>query len=416
MLSGRRLALLPRGNVGVISVRNFLTGMYETMVGFVLQPFVLGFGGGVTLVGVMQALAGRVSGLVSALVQPFGGYLADVRGRRAVALLGSGFAIVAMALFVLAAIFQREPWALALVVPAFVSMALSLVASPALQSVIAESAEPARRASAYATAIFFWVLPGAVLAIPGGVIADRLGYGAVFGIAFGFEAANLVLFWHFLRETATPGHIHPWRERLARSLRPPQEVRGLFVIVALDAFAWGLAAGIIYGLTASEFGFSNAQLGAIAASWSLFFAIFLPPTALFVNRFGLKRSILFSEFLGVPIMIGWLFSSRIEHFVLMGALNGLTAATWVPAVQTYVANWTTKERRAEVLGSLAAFRGLVAFPAPFLGGLLYDSLGYPAPLLANLVGAIATTAAIALLLRDPPQAGIETSSPRTRPP
>jgi MFS family permease len=81
-------------------------------------------------------------------------------------------------------------------------------------------------------------------------------------------------------------------------------------------------------------------------------------------------------------------------------------------VNTYVANWTSAERRAEVLGGLAAFRGLAAFPAPFIGGVLYDAFGYPVPILANLVGAAVTTAAIAILLRDPPVHGVG-PSPRT---
>ncbi|OGS48969.1 MAG: hypothetical protein A3K68_07375 [Euryarchaeota archaeon RBG_16_68_13] len=417
-MAGRvRWRWLPQGNVRVISATNFLTGMYQNILGFVLQPFVLRFGGGLSLVGLFQALAGRLSGILSALVQPFGGYLADTRGRRKVAMLGSALAIAAMALLILAARFQGEPWALpGLVLPGFVCMGLSLVGAPALQSTVADSTDPRRRASAYATTAFFWVLPGALLAIPGGLIADRLGYGAVFGIALAFESVNLVLFAKFLRETAPAAEVHPWRERIAQTLHPPREIRGLLFVVALDASTWGLASGIIYGLAAKEFGFSNAQLGAIAATWALFFAVFLIPTAVLVNRHGPKRVIVFSEALGVPIMVAWLLpwwlDGGLEFFLAASVLNGLTAATWVPAVNTYVANWTSAERRAEVLGGLAAFRGLAAFPAPFIGGVLYDAFGYPVPILANLVGAAVTTAAIAILLRDPPVHGVG-SSPRT---
>ena len=60
-----------------------------------------------------------------------------------------------------------------------------------------------------------------------------------------------------------------------------------------------------------------------------------------------------------------------------------------------------------VVGSLAAFRGIAAFPAPFLGGLMYDHLGYSVPIVANLVGAAAVTATIYFVLRDPPAGGIE---------
>ncbi|TLZ57794.1 MAG: MFS transporter [Methanobacteriota archaeon] len=395
---------LPTGNVRTISAANFLTGLYQNVLNVVLQRFVLSFGGGLTLLGFLQAVGGRF-GLVAALVQPVGGHLADLRGRRALAIRGSLVAMAGLALLVAAAMFQGQAWAVpALLVPAYLCAGLGMISAPALQSAVAESAHPRARASAFATTTFFWILPGALLAIPGGLIADLLGYGALFGIAFALEAVNLVLFARFLRETgpAAAGSIS-WRERLAQSLHPPREVQGLFLIVAMDAFAWGLAAGIIYGLLSARFGFSNAELASIAAAWALFFALFLPPTAAFVNRFGPRRCILFSESIGVPIMIGWLVSSRPEHFVLVSVLSGLTSATWVPAIQTYIANWTSPERRAGVIGSLAAFRGIAAFPAPFLGGLMYDHFGYSVPIVANLIGAAVVTATIYFVLRDPPR-------------
>src|SRR5437773_349882 len=310
----RRVRWIPTGNVRTVSAANLLTGLYQNVLNVVLQRFVLSFGGGLTLLGLLQAFGGRF-GLVSSLVQPVGGHLADLRG-----------------------------------------------------------------------------------------------YGARFGIALSLEAVHPVLFPRVLvetREAAPPSAT--WRERIAQSVHPPREVRGLFLVVAMDAFAWGLAAGIIYGLASAEFHFTNTELASIAAVWALFFALFLPPTAAFVNRWGPRRCILFSEAIGVPIMAGWLVSSRPEHFVLVAVLNGLTAATWVPAIQTYISNWTSPSRRAGVLGSLAAFRGIAAFPAPFLGGLLYDHLGYAVPILANLVGAAVVTATIYVVLTDPPPGGVDVS-------
>src|SRR2546422_204010 len=107
-----------------------------------------------------------------------------------------------------------------------------------------------------------------------------------------------------------------WRARIWQSVPPPREVRGLFLVVAMDAFAWGLAAGIIYGLVADHFAFSNTELASIGATFALFFALFLPPTAAFVNRVGPRRGIVFLESIGVPIMIGWLVSSRPQAFIL----------------------------------------------------------------------------------------------------
>ena len=49
---------------------------------------------------------------------------------------------------------------------------------------------------------------------------------------------------------------------------------------------------------------------------------------------------------------------------------------------------------------MAAFRGLVAFPAPIVGGFLYQYLGYEAPIAASLVG---TVVCVALMFRYLPE-------------
>src|SRR2546428_3530066 len=93
--SARRLRWLPTGNVRTISAANFLTGLYQNVLSVVLQRFVLAFGGGLTLLGFLQAVGGRF-GLVSSLAQPVGGHLADLRGRRSLAVRGSLLAMAGL--------------------------------------------------------------------------------------------------------------------------------------------------------------------------------------------------------------------------------------------------------------------------------------------------------------------------------
>jgi predicted MFS family arabinose efflux permease len=53
------------------------------------------------------------------------------------------------------------------------------------------------------------------------------------------------------------------------------------------------------------------------------------------------------------------------------------------------------------MGRYAAFRGVIGFPAPFLGGLLYEQFGFQAPLLANLAGVLIALVLIIATVRDP---------------
>ena len=138
---------LPTGNVRTISAANFLTGLYQNVLNVVLQRFVLSFGGGLTLLGFLQAVGGRF-GLVAALVQPVGGHLADLRGRRALAIRGSLVAMAGLALLVAAATFQGQTWAVpALLLPAYLCTGLGMISAPARSSMTRVPGRPAARQS-----------------------------------------------------------------------------------------------------------------------------------------------------------------------------------------------------------------------------------------------------------------------------
>jgi hypothetical protein len=82
-------------------------------------------------------------------------------------------------------------------------------------------------------------------------------------------------------------------------------------------------------------------------------------------------------------------------------LNGLLPATWVPAYLSWVANSVSESQRAQEIGRLGAFRGLLSFPAPYVGGLLFEAVGYAGPILANLVGAALVIVLVWLFVGEP---------------
>ena len=108
-----------------------------------------------------------------------------------------------------------------------------------------------------------------------------------------------------------------------------------------------------------------------------------------------------SEALGIPLMLLWAFSSQWEVLVASYALFGLVGSTWGPAVMTYVAARVPACERAEAMGRLSAFRGLLAFPAPFIGSLLFERGGLQLPILTNLAGIVVVMIGIVVLMQEP---------------
>lgn len=380
-----------------IGVVNFLSGSYNNLLQVVLQPFVLQIAGSVAALSLLQTFANRLGGIVGSLAQLAGGHLADRWGRKPVILLESAFLLASLTLFLVTAL--TEHWAF--LVPAFLFLGLGLIGAPAIQSTVAESVETEARAMAYSKVLFALLLPAAAIAFVGGYLADAFGYPLVFGISVALECVNFGIFAFVLRETLVHRNGARWALRRAFRLEDGR-LRGILAVTTVDSFAWTVTILIIYGMAAERYGFTNADLGIIVGVWAVVFAGAALPVGKLVERYGSRRMILFSEALGIPVFLGWFVATTREGFALVSVANGLAAATWVPAWQTLIANSVEDHVRAEVTGKLSAARGLLSFPAPLLGGYLYGTYGYGAPILASFVGVLVAIAFVLRFVHDPP--------------
>jgi MFS family permease len=81
-------------------------------------------------------------------------------------------------------------------------------------------------------------------------------------------------------------------------------------------------------------------------------------------------------------------------------MMGLGAAFWMPAEQAWVAKNVDPEQRAKSIGGYSTFRGLIALPGPFIGGIIYDLYGYHGPIAINLTLAVIDVFLIWFLVKD----------------
>ncbi|HLQ21168.1 MAG TPA: MFS transporter, partial [Nitrososphaerales archaeon] len=227
----------------------------------------------------------------------------------------------------------------------------------------------------------------------------------VFALAIALESVNLLLYLTRLRETRE-GSLkgEPRRDDPTFTLRsliePPKGFRGFFATFATDAFSFGITGNIIYGMMVRQFGYSGTEIGLVVGALYLAVVAAQYPATRMLLRFGSKKSLAFSKFLSVLLLVGWNLSSNLLYFILLSVLFGVSIAAWVPAQQSMLMAMAPPEERGALAGKLAAFTGLIAFPAPILGGFLFDTLGYHAPVTLSVIGIALALSMIVRLLPD----------------
>ncbi|MGB8648065.1 MAG: MFS transporter [Anaerolineae bacterium] len=387
-------------NLFVVVASYFLNGLETSIVNVIWQPFILSFGVPVSVLGLLTSIGGW-NGIIPTIISPIGGWFADRRGRKWLMLGGS---LALMASYVLYALAGWAGWVF-LVVPGIFLAGLAAVSRPIASALTGESVRAGRQASAFSLVMFANILPGILAPLVAGYLADRAGYAPGFVVALGAECVAFVLIARYLQETfQNSAERIDWRglaQVLRRAWRPPAGMGGFFVMCAMDSFSWGLGWALLYGLISKEYHFDTIQLGIMASVMSASWAVFQLPIGRIIDKSGIKWIMAISESSGAPLMLIWMTQTRFEIFVASMVLFAVNAALWIPARNTYIARAAPAENRAEVFGLLTAFTGLIGFPAPFIGGFLYDHWGYAVPFIANLIGSVLTFCVILLFVREP---------------
>ncbi len=387
-----------RKNLTVLTITAFLSGIYQSMVQVVWQPYALSLGASISTLGLLNSLGGY-GGLVTSLVQPVGGWLSDQTGHKKFVVWSSVVASVALGFYFIAG--RAGRWEL--LMPAVILMGASALARPARTALVAESSDETRRGTAYSLVFLASVLPGIFAPVLGGYIAEQTGRPTVFFVGLLLELVALAVIVRWLSESHVlvlePITLGQVIGVFRRAVLPPPHLRAFFLCIAGDSFVWGVGLGVLFGVLSRDYGFSDAQLGMLNSASSLTMALSQLPLGWVIDRYGAKPLIVLSEALGIPLMLMWLTHKEVSWFVASFALFGLVGATWMPAVMTYLMANTSPGSRSEAIGQLSAFRGLIAFPAPALGGLLYEWGGLRAPVLFNLIGIIILMFALALFVR-----------------
>jgi MFS family permease len=370
------------------------------MMRAIMQPFVLSLGAPMSTLGLLESLGG-MRGILTSPLQYYSGWLSDRLGRKPFMILANVSGLLGISLFVVAALTGNWLW----LVPGVALTGATLLADPVDQSMVAESSQFSRRGMAYSLLVMAWTAPGIFAPTLGGWLAVRWGFLPVFALQALLYALGLLLVLRFVRETiVSVGTRIAWGEFKAATLRlvvPPRHLRPYYWTMAVDSFAFGLGLSLLFGMLTQTYGLTTFQLGIMSSLNALTWTLSQWPAGKLIDRFGSKPVMILSLVGSVPILLGFVLASSFPAFAGLYACFGVMGATWVPAQMAMLANRASESEIGEALGRLAAFQGLISFPAPFIGGLLYDAFGFQAPLLAGTVCAIVATMMLALLVEEP---------------
>jgi len=389
-----RRALGGKRNLPVLAFVASLRGARDHMYGVVWQPFVLSLGIP------MKSLGGLESArdLTRISFQPVFGGASDAIGRKRFLVMRELLLVAALALFIFAG-----SWQILLLGVLFIG--LSSAVGPVWTSLVAESAEAGELGRTYSILTALYMVTGLFAPVAAGLLATAYGYTYVFYLSAGLALLSMVIVQLKLSETKQQvGGITIRRSSLAKALadalRPPSHLRGFYLSMTVDSFVFGMGHRLLYGMLTKSYGYTPYMLSLLTTALTGAWAVSQIPLGRVVDRVGYGRFLAMSQLITCGLLALLLASKRLEVVLITQIILGVAAGMWVPAEEAWIASNVAPEERGRAIASYSTFRGLLSFPAPFIGGALYDAFGFDVPILLNLIGAFVDVILIVLFVKE----------------
>ena len=369
------------GNIRVLAVQILVSQLGFGMFYVIWQPYILSTGLSVVDLGIVQS----VINLSTAAGLIIWGIMFDRLGRKPIILAAHACRLIAIVALLISGDF------LFLLAFAFFMgfSSLFMQGNPARSALITESVGDERRATAYSVLMSISMIVNTVTASVGGWLAMTSGYTPIFYVCLVGDVLGLLLMFAYLKETREPVEVDGetsggiW-EGIKGLLMPEAGVGRLYAILLVMGFGYSTGFSLFYGTLVDNYGFTELQLGILSTAFNLTWGLSSIPIGRMSDRFGRKPMLMASWAMAIISIVGFIFSSRFEMFLLFEVASGLDPSFWVPAWMALVSEKVPSNRRSTVMGKIDAAARLSGIPAPWLGGLLYSVYGFGAPLSVHL--------------------------------
>lgn len=228
------------------------------------------------------------------------------------------------------------------------------------------------------------------------VFLKTLGYKTLFFYASIPSIIAVLLVICFIKEAHSP-HQTLFKgiafKDLDTNLRLLTVLSGLF---ALGSFSYSFL--LIF---AARFGFADYQVPILYLVFTLVAALVSIPFGKLADSFGRKNILYLSYIFWAAVSLSAIFISNIFGVILAFVFYGLHKGALEPVQKTLVAELAPKEYVASIIGGFQMIIGLVALPASFLAGFLWDSFTPQTPFYFSLILTIVSAVLLIFVKENP---------------
>lgn len=314
----------------------------------------------------------------------FGGWISDNVGRLPTMATGSVFGALSNLAFVLA-----PSWELAIISALFSGIGMSLV-GPSYQAYVAEEAPEGAVGSTFGLMNSLFLICQIIGPLLGGFLVETSGYRVMLWTAFGFMVTATIVRISLARGKPIQLQRLKWRilsqdmRKMIAFLLAGGLITWMFIIDGLlDASSQSVMPFLPkYAIEIA--GITEFSYGGLIAFMSVIGVLTNWLGGAFSDRYGNHISIAIGAVLFASAFFIFAISTSMFSLIIGFGIIGISGAFVEPAFAALLSQVTPKDQLGIIYGLFQSALGLVAIPAPSIGGILFDRIGSSATLLFGI--------------------------------